>query len=287
MNIETDLGRDPDDLFSILWLISQGVKIYNICITPGDTDQVAIASFLRKELDLDFHILIPKGNREKRVGKTSSGGVHYKLLKKYGAPLEGSPDTFLKPFDERMLHLLSIGPLTNVLDYFSSINPYINVTIQGGFCPYSVYRPEVTLEKFEGEEYIPTFNFGGDLSAADFAHAYFKNAHYVGKNVCHTLEYDSSRIPIKSPSNRAGELFIEVSKLYFEKHKSKKFHDPLAAVLSRDRSIGRWISGVPSRLNGKYNTNCCLSELHRIENFNPKVLVDVDREKFWEYIRNI
>lgn len=278
MNIETDLGRDPDDLFSILWLISQGVKIYNICITPGDTDQVAIASFLRKELDLDFHILIPKGNREKRVGKTSSGGVHYKLLKKYGAPLEGSPDTFLKPFDERVVPILTIGPLTNIHDYFSSINPYINVTIQGGFCSYSVYRPEVTLEKFEGEEYIPTFNFGGDLSAADFAHVYFKNAHYVGKNVCHTLEYDSSRIPTRH-SNRAGELFIEVSKLYFEKHKSKKFHDPLAAVLSRDRSIGRWISGVPSRLNGKYTTLC--------SNVSTKVLVDVDREKFWEYIRNI
>lgn len=278
MNIETDLGRDPDDLFSILWLISQGVKIYNICITPGDTDQIAIASFLRKELDLDFHILIPKGNREKRVGKTSSGGVHYKLLKKYGAPLEGSPDLFLKPFDERMLHLLSIGPLTNVLDYFSSINPYINVTIQGGFCPYSIHRPEVTLEKFEGEEYIPTFNFGGDLSAADFAHAYFKNAHYVGKNVCHTLEYDSSKIPTR-PSNRAGELFIEVSKLYFEKHKSKKFHDPLAAVLSRDRSIGKWVNGTPSRHNGKYTTE--------VGDVTTKVLVDVDREKFWEYIRNI
>lgn len=82
--IETDLGRDPDDMIAILWLLAQpNINIDTIFITPGDRDQVAIAEFIRKECNHNFRINIPKINRE----KSSSGGAHYKLLKKYGGNL--------------------------------------------------------------------------------------------------------------------------------------------------------------------------------------------------------
>ena len=44
--IETDIGRDPDDLFAIAYLIAAGANVRAVLISPGDPDQIAVARLL-------------------------------------------------------------------------------------------------------------------------------------------------------------------------------------------------------------------------------------------------
>ena len=74
---ETDIGRDPDDMFALLYMIQAGVNIRCITISPGDEDQVAVTKAILDKVGLKIPVGIGKLNRE---GKTSSGGVHYQLL---------------------------------------------------------------------------------------------------------------------------------------------------------------------------------------------------------------
>ena len=80
---------------------------------------------------------------------------------------------------------------------------------------------------------------------------------------------------IKDPPNRAGELFLEGMKLYLDKHDSKKFHDPVAAVCHIHPEIGTWFKGTPYRDKGKWGI---------VSGGNSDILVDIDREKFWKHI---
>ncbi len=78
--VETDLGHDPDDFFTLCYLAAAGVRIRAICVVPGDRDQLAIARLLVKTLDLD----VPVGASKLDSGKFSSGGMRHELLKRFG-----------------------------------------------------------------------------------------------------------------------------------------------------------------------------------------------------------
>ena len=109
--VETDLGRDPDDLFALCYLISAGVEIDTLLITPGDPDQLAIGYFLSEYLDQNFKVIPSIDNRNKK----SSGGVHYDLLRKYGYPLEyKSPYNALDDVILDNKDLFIIGPPTAI-----------------------------------------------------------------------------------------------------------------------------------------------------------------------------
>ncbi len=81
--VETDLGRDPDDLFSLLYFISCGINIVGITITPGDPDQIAIGRMVSKIAGRKIPIFASKSDRN----KSSSGGIHTELLNRMGMPL--------------------------------------------------------------------------------------------------------------------------------------------------------------------------------------------------------
>ena len=51
--IETDIGRDPNDLFALCYLFGAGADIRAITIWPGDPDQVAVVRFLLRQLGRD------------------------------------------------------------------------------------------------------------------------------------------------------------------------------------------------------------------------------------------
>src|SRR5262245_15797157 len=74
--VETDLGHDPDDFFTLCYLAAVGVRLRAITIVPGDRDQLAVARLLVKVLGLE----IPVGVSKPDSRKSSSGGVHHELL---------------------------------------------------------------------------------------------------------------------------------------------------------------------------------------------------------------
>ena len=150
--------------------------------------------------------------------------------------------------------------------------------MQGGFVPYSLYRPEVALDKFEGKQSIATFNLNGDVEGAKAFLAAPMPRRMVGKNVCHTVVFDKAQFATFAPPRcRAAELFHEAANLYFAKHDSKKFHDPIAAVCHLHPEVGTWIKGKTVRVKGEWTT---------IPG-DDDILVDIDREKAWEYLRTM
>ena len=71
--VETDLGHDPDDFFTLCYLAAAGVRLRAVCVVPGDRDQLAVARMLVKTLGLD----IPVGASKPDSRKSSSGGMHH------------------------------------------------------------------------------------------------------------------------------------------------------------------------------------------------------------------
>ena len=139
--VETDLGRDPDDFFAILWLLATGKNIRCLTVTPGHPDQIAVAQLIREECGLDFTIGAHKWDYSKR----SSGGMHYKILEKYGYRLE---DNSLRSYqtDEQSKVLIAnaikgypdcelfvIGPASN-------LNEWILTMIGSGPISRSLYN---------------------------------------------------------------------------------------------------------------------------------------------------
>lgn len=271
--IETDLGHDPDDFFAICYLAAAGVDIRAILVTPGDPDQIAIAALLRDELGLDIPIGAAKPNRT----KLSSGSIHHDLLKRYGRRLEAFPDglghEFLAGMKTEDHDLFVIGPLSSVGKHLrSGGRPFRRATMQGGFVPYSFYRPTVTLDKFEDQSWVPTFNLNGDVDGAKAFLSANMPRRVVGKNICHTVEFNKARFArFAPPKNRASELFCEAAQLYFTHHDSKKFHDPTAAVLHLHPEVGLWADGKTTRMKGGWTTFPG----------EDQVLVDLDYEAMW------
>lgn len=295
--VETDIGRDPDDAMALMWLLgSEQWDIRCVCITPGDVDQIAMCRAIFAKCNIEIPVAIPKKNWGQRIDKLSSGGVHYRWLNHHKMSLhskaDGIAEDIINQYYTEDTTFYTIGPLTNIKEWFYSTGELFvrNPTfVQGGFCPYSRYEPKVKLDKFEGQEYVPTFNFNGDRPGAQMMARQFINAKYIGKNVCHTMEYTRDLVPRVhdgtchadcSEHHHMGRYYFEqFSDMYFDKHDVKKFHDPTAAILMTKPELGVWIQGRPHYDKGKWTT-------HPRGNGNQQVLVDIDREKFWETMRN-
>lgn len=274
--IETDLGHDPDDFFAILWLLSVGANVRAIVIQPGDKDQIAIASFLRKQLDLDFTIGVAKKDRE----KLSSGSVHYDMLKRYGHPLEALPDGFgpdiVAEAVEPDTEFFVIGPVTSVGTYLRTHEHKIKrATMQGGFLPYSKYRPSIVLEKFEGKEWVPTFNLNGDRpNGVAFTEANIEERRFVSKNICHTVVYDKTVHARVKPKDEPSELFKEAMDFYLARHDEKKFHDPTAAVCHMNPNVASWVRGKIAKMESGWTT----------VDGNDYVISDINYDLLWECV---
>lgn len=280
--VETDIGRDPDDFFALLYLVAAGVHIRAITISPGDKDQVAVAKFLCRELGLDIPIGSAKPDRE----KSSVGGVHVDVLQKYQWPRRLDPDGYGPEILRDTLakypgaEWFIIGPLQSIGGYLANAPPTLpkRATMQGGFVGYHLHAPPVRLDKFEGLETIATFNLNGDVKGAQRFLAEDFPRSFVGKNVCHTMVYDRSvldRHLDHPPQSRAMELFLEAMKLYLEHSPEKMFHDPTAAVCHLHPEIGTWIPGELFREKGGWGTR---------PGGKDQMLVDLDREAVWRHI---
>jgi hypothetical protein len=283
--VDTDIGRDPDDFFALLYFIAAGVDIKLVTISPGDKDQVAVCHLIRDQLGLDFPIGVGKLDRDKR----SSGGIHYEMLKKYGYPLEREPDGYGPDLVKQIYEahpdseMFICGPPMSIGQFFEE-NPVKvgKATMQGGFLPYSLKEEyEVPLlDKFIDKESVPTFNMNGDVRGThSFIAANVFDRRFVGKNVCHTIVYDKevhAKVrPVLKDKCRAGELFVEAMDIYLKRHDNKKFHDPAAAVSHLHEGVFGWVFGQPVRGGGKWGTNPEGTDL---------IAANVDYGKLWKHI---
>jgi len=283
--IETDLGHDPDDLFAICYLAAAGVNIRAICVSPGDPDQIAIARLVCERLKLDIPIGAAQMGRKKGI----SSSIHRALLQRYGKPLHAEADvsgidvvySIMEDDTREDVEAFVIGPVTSVGTYLGSEWakdwPFSRTTMQGGFVPYSVYRPQITLDKFEDKAWMPTFNLNADRPNGQRFLSAAMPRQMVGKNVCHTVQFDRKRFArFGKPINAASELFCEAARLYFEGHDSKAFHDPTAAVCHLHPEVGLWMDGKTVKRESGWTT----------VPGEDKVLVDLDHEVMWSHLEN-
>jgi inosine-uridine nucleoside N-ribohydrolase len=284
--VETDLGHDPDDFFTICYLAAVGVRIRAITVVPGDRDQIAIARLLVKELGLD----IPVGASKPGSRKFSSGGVHHELLGRFRHPLEADPDgpgaeviaaTVARYPD---CEFLVIGPCTCTARYLSRPDARVprRLTMQGGFLGYHLHEPTVRLPEFEGRTWMPTFNLNGDRKGAEvLLRAPIAERRFVGKNVCHTLKYDRAfhaTMPPAPPGNPAAVLFALAMGMYLRAHEEKKWHDPTAAALHLHPELGTWVRGRVAKIEAGWGTIP--------DESGDLILADVDRDALWSCFRD-
>lgn len=271
--IETDLGHDADDLWALMYFIAGKAPLRAILLSPGDRYQVCIARSLLWHFDLNVPVLTPKA-RVWQDKKNAPDGFHGWVVDQLKEGWSGTPDGHeeLLPIEEveafvcgpaKMSHLLNVKKLT----------------IQGGFVPYSRHRPALTLEKFEGREICPTFNLGG--TKPKLVQQLLDKPceqRFVGKNVCHTVVYTSEIHEKfcpepKTEAMRLHRLFVEE---YIARKGAKAFHDPLAALMSRNHDLGTWMPLKPMRKNGEWGVEESLDGRHQS-------LVEItDRDAMWK-----
>lgn len=285
--IETDLGRDPDDLWALLYLLSAGQKILAVLVSPGDPDQLAVAHFIREELNCNFKI----GASRIDSGKMSCRGQYHQLfLDRYGSPHHAEPDGLGSDIAEEAFsanpesELVVIGPLSNVGEHIRQSDGFwcSRATMQGGFIGYDVHgKAAMQVEKFIGKQRVQTFNLNasGDL-AFDFLNANIDARYFIGKHICHGVIYDQAiheRVLGTPPSNRAAELFREAMAMYLELHpQGKKFHDPIAAACHLHPEIAEWVRASLYKVKGEWGAN--------LDESGDHVAINVDIDGFWEYI---
>ncbi len=281
--IETDIGRDPDDLFAIAYLIATGVNVRAILISPGDRDQVAICRLLLDRVGVSCPVGVAKPGRTAR----SSGGIHTDLLRRHDRALEADPDGDGVSIIASALatrpdcELFVIGPVSSAGRHLRE-NPteFARATMQGGFLAYHQHEfPCPRLEKFESTDWMDTFNLNGDRKGADaFLAAKIAERRMVGKNVCHTVLFDATRRARLKPQSAAAEFFAEAADVLLANTDAKKFHDPTAAVCHLHPEIGSWVRGRTVRKNRGWGTDLVPDGDH--------ILGAVDYDALWDCLCN-
>ena len=281
--VETDCGHDPDDFFTLCYLVAAGVNLRCINVTPGDRDQLAIVRLFGEQVGLD----IPIGS-SKVSEKYSSGSVHHALRKKHRKSLDSTSDGSGKDVIRESLQrypaseLLIIGPPSNV-GRFLTDNPGVvmqRCTMQGGFLAYDLHpHCRVRLPQLKGKTWMPTFNMNGDRQGTEaLLQANIGTRQFCGKNVWHTVLYDRAMFESMSrPSNRASELFLEAMALLLDHHEEKKFHYPVAAVCHLHPEVGTWVRGRVQKIEPGWGTV--------LDEAGDYILADLDDAAFWHYIQ--
>lgn len=268
ISIETDIGRDADDLFALIWLYEKHLdKIACVNITPGHPDQIAVVRALNKHFGVNIDIGASKYNAEKR----SSNPFHQNIIKM----LSSSNELLSEPDNEGFAILrknepknyIVLGHLTNLYNYIEKYKIYtdsFNITMQGGFHPCSE-------EKFKDKEFVPTFNLSGDKKASQYVFGrQYNQVKMIGKNVGHfKFIFNESKLSLFNESS----LLYKCFKIFLKYSDSKKLQDPLATLLNFYPEYGEWVDGKVTYFKGGWGTT--FPGEH-------KVLTDINEEELWK-----
>jgi inosine-uridine nucleoside N-ribohydrolase len=283
--IETDIGQDPDDLFALLYLLSTGVEIRGIVLSPGDAFQVAITKFLLQECGRED---IPVGVSSRTGDLQRKTRFHYSILDKYGYPHNAKadgygPDIMREVRDKYpAVEFFLIGPLFNMKEYLESdgYQPILHTVMQGGFVPYNILQSNdyVPVDRFQGKTSFMTFNLCSYREGGQLLFDAQMDKSFVTKNLCNTLWYDRNLADRILPQNRAMALFKECSSVLFSgKKKKKKLHDVYAAVNLLHPDI---FEGVCGKMYYTDDGKCSA----RLEDSGDVLELKVDEDKMWDYI---
>ncbi|ETO09440.1 inosine-uridine preferring nucleoside hydrolase superfamily [Reticulomyxa filosa] len=160
------------------------------------------------------------------------------------------------------LVLVTGGPLTNVYSYlktYEKTDQVISLWIgQGGFAGANVVPEQNQLSKFKGMTTCPTFNFNGNIKAADYClnSKRIKRKLLVSKNVCHGCicnEAFFTQLTKYKNSNLGLNCIHQGLSVYAEKKNfNKKLHDLLAAACVVQENIVVFKPVQMSHNNTKY-----------------------------------
>jgi len=181
----------------------------------------------------ELHKQIPVGSRNPDHNKKCVSAFHYKIL---GDIPEEKPDDFgFEVMYQTLLKypnatILTGAPVTNLGNLIDKYHETISIkrwVAQGGFAGDNIVEPEFRMKKFEGMITCATYNFGGDIAAADKAlnTNKIKERLLVSKNVCHSLCYDKEfhkKLAVFKDNHIGLRLIYDCMDTYLDKKSEKK-----------------------------------------------------------------
>jgi len=248
---------DPDDVLTLLFLASHpAVELRAVTITPGNEEQVALVRWLLQQLGLT-HIRLGAqawpANAKKPVPLTA------RFYQNFGRAPTGEPlceraDKVLLDCCDESTTLVTGAPLHNLGDALLMTSFHLGRWVaQGGFAGEGVVPREQQMDKFKGKEVCPTWNFGGNIAAAQAAleTTAISRKLCVSKNVCHSVVYDegwhralgnAAKVAERHrPDGRravALRMMHDTMDQYLrDKPGGKKLHDPLALAVAINESV--------------------------------------------------
>ncbi|CAK9057840.1 unnamed protein product, partial [Durusdinium trenchii] len=246
---------DPDDVLTLLLLASHpNVNLRAVTITPGSMEQVALVLWMLKEIQLP-EVRVGAQEWPKNAEKKCVRGKFYdsfgRIPEHLVEGIESAEQVLLESCDQDTT-LLTGGPLHNLGCVLGVPGFTLGRWVaQGGFAGEGVVPSELQLEKFAGKRTCQTWNFNGNISAAEAAleSTCILRKVLVSKNVCHRAVYDnrfhldfvqaleqSERIAAQTTRAVALKLLCSAMQAY-RRGEGKKLHDPLAMAAVVDETV--------------------------------------------------
>lgn len=248
---------DPDDVLTLLFLASHpAVHLCAVTITPGSNEQVALVRWLLQQMGLT-HVRL--GAQAWPKNATTPVDLRSGFYKSFGRSLSGEPkceraDQVLLECCDKRVTLVTGGPLHNLGDALKMDGFLLGrLVAQGGFAGEGVVPRQEQMDKFKGKEVCRTWNFGGNIPAAQaaLASAVIERKVCVSKNVCHSVYYDhqwhralraaaeteAKNAPASRRALAFGMMYNTMDQYLRQKPGGKKLHDPLALAVALDESV--------------------------------------------------
>jgi pyrimidine-specific ribonucleoside hydrolase len=248
---------DPDDVLTLLLMGSHpNIELRAVTVTPGSLEQIALVRWLLHQMDL-AHVRLGAQDWPANAGKPMNLGTSF--YKSFGRMPEGEPaceraDLVLLECCDDSVTLVTGAALHNLGNALKHSGFHLGRWVaQGGFAGEGVVPRELQMDKFKGMEACSTWNFCGNIPAAQaaLASSVISRKICVSKNVCHSVNYDAefhatlgaaAEAEAKmSPKGRRAVVFQMIYKTMdaylLHKPGGKKLHDPLALAVAIDESV--------------------------------------------------
>mmetsp|Transcript_10428 Transcript_10428/g.23593 ORF Transcript_10428/g.23593 Transcript_10428/m.23593 type:complete len:346 (-) Transcript_10428:111-1148(-) len=244
---------DPDDVLTLLLLAAHPrVDLRAVTITPGSMEQVELVRWILREVGLpDVAVGAQDWPKNEKKDGCMRGGFYasFGRLRSTVGDCEDAAALLKTCCDERTT-LVTGAPVHNLAAAIALGGFRLGRWVaQGGYAGEGVVPRELQMEKFYGKAVCQTWNFNGNIGAAESALA-TKAIHrkvLVSKNVCHRVVYDEDlhrfvarameAITDRVSTQSIRMLYDSMQTYLAKKPGGKKMHDPLALAVALDESV--------------------------------------------------
>jgi pyrimidine-specific ribonucleoside hydrolase len=303
---------DPDDVLTLLLLAAHPlVDLRAVTITPGTAEQVALVRWILQRLGLAETVKLgaqswPRHQNDEG-GNISKARFYQNFGRQYcvtdgtsNLPACQRADRVLVESCDEQTTLVTGAPLHNLHDVLRNFPEFRlgRWVAQGGFAGEGVVAREKQMDKFKGHQTFSTWNFGGNIPAAEAALAsdLILKKICVSKNVCHGAVYeDDWHAALRRAADQADVDFkalqctsarcVGLRMMYnamddFLRRSpgGKKLHDPLALAVALDESVCELAEVKLFCQKGKWGSRLCpgsgtwISTAHNAQQFQRVLL---------------